>query len=342
VPFHNEYMGVTKMRKKTFITVFFVAISFGLCQPLYPFEKTYTHPALSKEAVGISQVDNYLRNQLGLKEGLSTELQLDTALWPVPDLIERGMDPQLNTRSILEWVKEGSKLEDAKLYQARSRHHFHAPIANPGVTPPNPNAGLDNKTDHNDWWGVPTMGSDFDLTGESALHWAIEGTSDKEPTTNYNTWEYARQYFYKALTEGAQDIREHYLGLTFVTVGHLLHLIEDMGVPAHTRNDFLFAHYQPPLGFGNPLESWVEEKVIDNGGQSPWSGSGPVVFDKLAKYLDADAYVGNYLGDGQWPPEDFWGLAECTNYQFLSLSIVFGCSGVKNKSCRDFQKGYYL
>lgn len=52
------------MRKKTFITVFFVAISFGLCQPLYPWGDSHTHPALSKEAAGVSQVDNYLRNQL--------------------------------------------------------------------------------------------------------------------------------------------------------------------------------------------------------------------------------------------------------------------------------------
>lgn len=307
------------MRKKTFFTVFLITISFGLCQPLYPWEKTYTHPVLSKEAVGTSQVDNYLRNQLGLNEGLNTELKLDTDIWPVPDLVERGMDPYMDTRTILEWIKEGSKLEDAKLYQARSRHHFHDPTRN---------TGLDNKTDHPDWWGVPTMGSAFDLTGESALVWAVEGIAEQEPTTNYHTWVDTRQYFYEALTESSQAIREHYLGLTFVAFGHILHMIEDMGVPAHTRNDFLFAHYRNIFDSGNPLEDWVEEQIIANNGQSLWSGTGPVVFDKLAKYFDADVYAGSYVGDGQVPP-NIWGLAECTNYQFLSLSTVFGCSGVK-------------
>jgi hypothetical protein len=63
-------------------------------------------------------------------------------------------------------------------------------------------------------------------------------------------------------------------------------MIEDMGVPAHTRNDFLFAHYRPPASAGNPFESWVEDQVKANGGDYPWSGSGPVVFDKSTKYYD--------------------------------------------------------
>ena len=114
-------------------------------------------------------------------------------------------------------------------------------------------------------------------------------------------------------------------------MGCVLHVLEDMGVPAHTRNDFLYGHYRSvyTLDWGNPLEGWVEDQVKANGGQSPWSGTGPVVFDKLAKYFDADEYAGEYLGDGQTPPAGIWGLAECSNYQFLSLSTVFGCPGVK-------------
>jgi hypothetical protein len=69
-------------------------------------------------------------------------------------------------------------------------------------------------------------------------------------------------------------------------------------------------------------------------------GSEPAVFDKLAKYFDANEYDGDYL-NGSLPPET-WGLSECSNYQFLSTSTMFGCSGVKNNSCRDFQRGYYL
>jgi hypothetical protein len=136
-------------------------------------------------------------------------------------------------------------------------------------------------------------------------------------------------YFAKALIEQLEETRGHYLALTFLSLGHTAHLLEDMGVPPHTRNDFLFAHYRPPASAGNPFESWVEDQVKANGGQCPWSGSGPVVFDRLAEYFDADVYVGDYLGDGETPPEGIWGLAECSNYQFLSLSTVFGCTGIK-------------
>jgi len=40
------------------------------------------------------------------------------------------------------------------------------------------------------------------------------------------------------------------------------------------------------LDFGNPFESWVEDQVKANADQCPWSGTGPVVFDKFAKYFD--------------------------------------------------------
>ncbi len=120
------------------------------------------------------------------------------------------------------------------------------------------------------------------------------------------------------------------MAMSLLLLGSVAHLLEDMGVPAHTRNDFLFGHYKTWYDYpwGNDLENWVEKVVKDSNGHSPWSGSLPVVFDKLAKYFDADAYLGSYLGDGVLPPNT-WGLSECSNYQFLSTSTMFGCSGTK-------------
>jgi hypothetical protein len=100
------------------------------------------------------------------------------------------------------------------------------------------------------------------------------------------TWGKTRARFLNGVCSVSNVDREQYLAEMFVAFGHVLHLLEDMGVPAHTRNDWLFAHYRPPASTGNPFESWVEDQVKANGGQCPWSGSGPVVFDKLAKYFD--------------------------------------------------------
>jgi hypothetical protein len=44
------------------------------------------------------------------------------------------------------------------------------------------------------------------------------------------------------------------------------------------------------------------------------------VFDQLDKYWDTGNYVGAYAGIG---PPSSWGLAECSNYQFLSYSTIF-------------------
>jgi len=321
--------------------IFSIIVLFILCTPAFSFSGK-THKALTEKALQGSIVSNYLMNNLGMKQSFGSLLFLDQSSIPEPnrippDQFEERILSELpdNPCTILDFLKTGAHLEDVPL--PRARHHFHAPIANPGVIPPNPNAGLDNKTDHPSLANVINTSTyiwyrlTFDLTGESALKRA-SGTEDPNwevEYENYFAWPDTRNYFKKALTEPNSAARNHYLALAFLSLGQTVHLLEDMGVPAHSRNDFINGHYRSVLDFGNPFESWIEDQVKANDGQCPWSGIGPAVFDKLAKYFDANEYAGDYLGDGQTPPEAVWGLAECTNYQFLSLSTVFGCSGVK-------------
>ena len=292
-----------------------------------------THPAITNNAIGESAIDDYLKNQLGMINGIQTQLRYQ------PDWYQTYIQYRLqrggyslggNNRTVLEWLKSGSVIEDEDLDvwppflpSIRPRHHFHDPIRN---------SGLDNKTDHPNYanlfaWTTHYYPGEFDVTGQSAIVWAIKGTDPyREPTTNAQSWVDARDDFYSAITIPDPCLREYYLAATFLDLGSVAHMIEDMGVPAHARNDFLFGHYQPPASAGNDFENWVEEIVKNNGKQCPWSGSSPVVFDKLTKYFDADVYLGDYLGDGVLPPNT-WGLSECSNYQFLSTSTMFGCTG---------------
>jgi hypothetical protein len=305
------------MRYNILSGIFMTALLLGLHRPSFAWEKEYTHPALSQEAANISQVGAFLQNQLGYASGLNTQLHItNTTTLFIQDLVDRGMYHNITTRSILAWTREGSKLEDALIRQARSQHHFYDPIRN---------SGLDNRTDYPEWEGLPTIFSPFDLRGESALFWVITGTSSTGyPKNNQETWPATRNKFYNALTSNTASYREQYLAETFIAIGHILHMLEDMGVPAHTRNDFLFGHYRSIYDkvWGNPFENWAETQVEQNDGQCPWSGNSPVAFDKLTKYFDANTYTGDYLGNGVLPP-NAWGLSECTNYQFLSLSTIF-------------------
>jgi hypothetical protein len=307
------------MKNATVVLIICCSSIFCVCRFAYSWSDVATHAAITDKAVQLSKMDDYLKNRLGIQQGLTAEFQ---AVF-YPSLEERmaSLEPERTTRSALDWIKTGSQLEDKTLRQSRSRHHFHDPIRN---------SGLDNRTDHPEWREyAPAIltNYEFDFTGESALDWAINGTSNKTPTTNMETWNLARGRFYNAMTYTAKSDRDSNMALALLSLGGVTHLLEDMGVPPHARNDSLFGHYRAFYDWGNPLEGWVERQVIANGEQSPWAGTGPVVFDKLAKYFDAGVYAGGYLGDGILPPQDLWGLSECTNYQFLSLSTVFGCTG---------------
>ena len=295
-------------------------ILLGLQSELYGWDNKLTHPAITERGIAVSTVDAYLKTQVGLADGVSTQLYWD---FP-PDIKKRISDgdayPNTTTRSISEWLRVGSIIEDQdnRFFPPpwRPRHHFHDPIRN---------SGLDNHADHPDW-DAPGTSSWLPL-GQSAIDWAISGTAVQEPFTNNENWSAARTMFYDSLTSALESERQAQLAEAFLKLGCVLHMIEDMGVPAHTRNDFLFGHYRSVFYWGNPLEDWVEKQIEGNSGQSPWAGTAPVVFDTLAGYFDADIYAGGYLGDGILPPAEVWGLSECTNYQFLSLSTVFGCSG---------------
>jgi len=323
-----------------------------LQKQLFSWSDVKTHPSLTRMSIAEAKIDDYLKSQLDIQGGLNTKIGIeaysgnvdydDTIYYAAWDLFWRAnaaiggtlrgysqgaADLVLYQRSLLDWLTEGSSLEDGAVIRKRSRHHFYDPTCNfQDFNEPGRNAGLDNLTDHPYWWVYPPTWVNFDLTGQSALAWAKRGTYEKEPKINQFDWTDCRTYFYRSLTKGKAIHRFEYLALTACSLGHVLHLLEDMSVPAHTRNDFLFGHYRPPVSGGNPLETWVEEQIAANKDELPtnWFSGGwqcqPKCLDKFERYWDTNNYTGSYQASGI--PSD-WGLAECSNYQFLSYSTVF-------------------
>lgn len=187
------------------------------------------------------------------------------------------------------------------------------------------------KKKYPDYW-------EFDVTGALSFDRAIGNAGVWENEyLNYYYWGYARGLFYAGLTEQSKVTREKYLGSMFFTLGHICHLLEDQGVPAHTRNDFIWGHMvggyydedTPLKDGGNPFEIWVETYVKDEGNTIPSSwlsgaGSNIPAFSFLKKYWDSNTYSGSYVGA---ITPDNWGLCERTNYQFLSFSTMFRNDG---------------
>ena len=334
-----------------FITVFVL----GWVSPAYTWENRSTHPELTMKAIynnSKSMLDDYLKEQLGIEQGYDCELLLDQSNIPVNNRIPHNQfesrilgagimcsnedgAPMMCPRNIMHLLVIGSLLEDVP--SPRARHHFHDPTRN---------TGLDNKTDHpnradilNTATYIWNLGEYiFDFTGASNLERA-KGTDYGFQTEyiNYFSWPDSRSYFYKALTAEDDCVREHYLSLTFLALGHALHLLEDMSVPAHVRNDFIEGHFRGAHDFGNPLEAWVEKEIHPGAwtwGQShlgipdEWlEGWTPqaMVFDKLADYWDTGLYDAEhqaYISPSD-PTLNDWGLSERSNYQFLSYSTVF-------------------
>lgn len=307
-----------------------------------------------------SILDNFLKNQIGLNDGLETQLELTGQFQNNINMRvsqERDFKWAKTKISILDWLRDGSSLEDVP--NPRARHHFHDPIRDTGLDNSNADPVLlsvlwiGSKWFYPDYWG-------FDATGLSTLDRAkgLDGAWGDE-YLNYYNWIYARELFYAGLTEQSKYNREEYLGSTFVTLGHICHLLEDMGVPAHTRNDFVWGHLvadfykdltgaqNPWFKGGHPFEAWMETQIKINDEQIPSAYltrlmDSPPALAAFEHYWDTgiceESGTPQWQGDstgwpaygfGNPPPEKSWGLSECTNYQFLSYSTIYYYPGMK-------------
>ncbi|MBZ0092496.1 MAG: hypothetical protein K8F27_09780 [Sulfuricellaceae bacterium] len=202
-----------------------------------------------------------------------------------------------STRIIKDLFRFGASFEDnASL--ACPRNHFYNPLN-----------------------GQPLTVKGISL-GNASPDWALEDA------TNIGGQDFslkdAREYLYKALTLSASADREKNFGLTFQTLGMVIHHIQDMAQPQHVRNDPHMDRLS--LGGLNPLYSpSVYERFTDlpvvRGGL-PFTGYAPV-------YSTADSATFNN-------PRNFWtkttgvGLAQFTNANFVSAGTNFDNPGMFN------------
>lgn len=112
----------------------------------------------------------------------------------------------------------------------------------------------------------------------SAKDWSVNSVEQSVYLKGNQTWQNA----VSAYVDGDQE-------KAFVSLGHILHLVEDMAVPAHTRND--------PHPEGDPFELWVAKNGIEK-------------FNNIS--------ITNFNNIGEF----FDGLANYSNKYFLSKDSV--------------------
>jgi formylglycine-generating enzyme required for sulfatase activity len=248
------------------------------------------HSALSQRAIDRPEclADGYLKDRMGLPYGIVTLSEFGSqALWQA--------------------FCQGAVDEDVPVSQVLN--HFYNPIPS-------------NKNGLNDY--VPSdesglLGRWFH--GHSALQWAYDDPSHE----NVYDWRAARDAFYRSLTATSSSDRQGSLFTTFECLGHVVHLLQDMAVPSHTRND---AHLSEEYwGPGAPYEQYVEDnygsvQAVDNlptVAGLPYFADPAVVAGEIPSGFSAYWDTGQYTGQAGFQCfNGSPGLAEFSNLRFLS------------------------
>jgi hypothetical protein len=140
----------------------------------------------------------------------------------------RQKSPHFGRFNAYGWLEEGSDLEDSDTHfgynasmprkdqQWRVLNHFYDPFSKLGLT------------DRADLWGV------------SSFKWAALKYGSRRPASPFKndySWTEAREYQKLALISQSKALRDQYFGLTFRSLGQVLHLNQDLTQPSHVRND---------------------------------------------------------------------------------------------------------
>ncbi len=263
------------------------------CNVLYAWDDKITHPEITEYAlINKSNIVNFLTSELGFTEE------------------ELGDD----SKNIIELFMDGAEREDLAY---RGFNHFHEPISNEKL---------------HDWvllpfpwyWKGKWSNPDWALGGTSVdCSNCISCTPDEDSNAcNDFSWTKAREAFYEALiADNVQDRNEMY-ARTFRSLGQILHLLEDMSVPAHTRND-LRGHAKiqtllawPKYMLGNNLEYYAKKHPSFT--SLKMSGATVPSFETHRDFWDTDKYDGNNLSLSLNN-----GLAEYSSANFVSTNSMF-------------------
>ncbi len=205
--------------------------------------------------------------------------------------LSKGVDNFLLYERVRQLIEDGSFNEDYNWNAINNPllSHFYEPISN--------TAGV----------------SYFGLFPPSAYDWA-------NASNNMWSWRSARQYFYYGLVPNPYVDMNLSLAKAFEGIGHIIHLVQDMSVPAHTRADLHASLFPFSLIFApDPYEEYTNKMgSFDYPSFSFPYWNTPTTTDAPKQFWDIDTYTG-----GAIPSSDHIGLAEYTNMNFFSQHTIF-------------------
>jgi len=291
------------MKKLWLFTIFLAGMIYVNASA---YDNEDTHPRITEKAVESSDIGEYLIEMLKCPDGTDTALQGIT---------------------IRKWLMEGSKFED--IPNCRASNHFHNPLREWTES------GMRDQPWFINLW---CSGGEYPPNNiKSAVHWATGFTapSVKVDTGNEWDWDHAKEFYYIYLTgkdfqgieiANTEDQKKEYFAKSLRALGQTLHMLQDMAVPAHVRDDFK-SHLE---WFGITLETlfypseWIGERFEYYVKHHPEliSGAegGQLTDPSVTKFWDTNDYTGQ---DPDNLNSLMIGFAEYTNMNFVSKNTIF-------------------
>ena len=279
-----------------YLLIIMAVLTHGFENDCVAWDDVVTHRDLSQISAEHSIIGaqiNYLQ-KIGYADGLNSMLTWSGT-----------------TLEVYKWIRGGAQSEDAGSNLeaikgvARFNNHFHNPQK------PWESAGLNDIQ-----------------TGESALLWAQDEEKQSTVVGGDWSWSHIRGFYLLALTSATEQERQAYFAQLFRGLGQQMHLIQDMAVPYHVRND---AHpldaklgKDPQFGSGY-FETWAKENsgLINGFAANPqypavsFSAS-PYGLAPITQLFDTTKYLVTPPSNGL----DI-GLAEYTNENYFSDDTIF-------------------
>lgn len=180
---------------KTVIMLSLIALLYSIHQSAHAYTPD-AHKAITQQVAEAttSSIDRILKDELGISNGILEAFQGKTAQ---------------------ELIGDGARREDWP--PTRVLNHFHNPLT------PWPSAGLH----------IESMDGTRSIDGLSSVLWQQYPAQHGDKAGGDWAWHDARRWYLTALATLAATEREQAFAETFLTLGHLVHLIQDASVPAH-------------------------------------------------------------------------------------------------------------
>ncbi len=201
-------------------------------QEAQAWEPATTHAGLTEESARAADLHKRLREQFGTNKGLYTMLTIPEADAPGLFQILRKLNPthgyvpnSKGKMSAQSWLVAGSVVADVPA--ANASNHFLDPRSGRSLS--GARAGGAGHRMGRHLSGV-SYGSQLQTGGEAANLWW------KSPKNSMGYPGFADQ-FRKAVASATPGERDRHLAGTLLAAGAMLHVLQDMGSPAHVRDD---------------------------------------------------------------------------------------------------------